>query len=133
MKAMKIEQTPSQKISLVAAALLGAAPLAFGLFGGGNGGHDLPILSMAVVATIFLAGVMAAAIGRRRSRHAVAVQSTIILVVSTLLAGLTAFVYNAGTGSDVWTAATLMGICLAASSVLLAVSRTPPRQEHAAG
>jgi hypothetical protein len=51
---------------------------------------------MAVASSLFAAGVLATAIGRRRSRHDVFVQSAVILVVATLLAGSTGFLLGRG-------------------------------------
>ncbi len=118
-----MKRSPIPRVSGVAAAILGAAPLVTGLLLALRTEDDRLILWMATGATFFTAGVLAAAIGRRRSRHAVIVQSTVIFVVSTLLAGVTAFLRGAGSGPGVWGVACAIGGCLAASSVLIAVAR----------
>ncbi|MEP7380857.1 MAG: hypothetical protein ABI910_04180 [Gemmatimonadota bacterium] len=84
---------------------------------------DLRVLWMAVVASLFSGGVLAAAIGRRRARRAVFGQSGGIFVVATLLAGLTAFANGATVDAGVWAMSVVMGLCLAASSALIALAR----------
>ena len=112
-----------QRALVLAAALLGAAPLGFGLCRRWQTGSD-SLLSMALAATIFTAGVLAANIGRRRSRKAAYSQATVILVVSTLLAGGTEYMLSGSSGSDVWTVAFLVGAVLSASSFCLWLSRS---------
>lgn len=81
------------------------------------------MLWMALAASLFAAGVMAASIGRRRSRHALMTQSTVILIVATLLAGGTGYLLGATRGPGVWLVAIVFGMCLAASSAVAAFSR----------
>ncbi|MBA2707121.1 MAG: hypothetical protein H0U59_04885 [Gemmatimonadaceae bacterium] len=118
-----MKRSPRQSLSLLAAVLLGAAPLGFGLFRAWSTGDDLRMVWMALAATIFAAGVLAASIGRRRSRHAVFIQSIVILVVSTLLAGTIGFLLGATAGPGVWMVAMVLGSCLASSSAFVAFSR----------
>ena len=118
-----MKRSPGQRLSRLAAALFGAAPLGFGLLLAGSTGHDHRIVWMALASSLFEAGVLAAAIGRRRSRHAVLIQSAVILVVATLLAGGSAFLLGATAGPGVWAVAIAFGFCLAAASVLEALSR----------
>jgi hypothetical protein len=110
-------------MSHFAAVLFGVAPFGFGLFRVWSTGTDYQTLWMAGVASVFAAGVLAAAIGRRRSRKAVFVQSMVIVVVATLLAAGTDFLLGATTGPGVWMVATVFGVCLAVSSVFVAFSR----------
>lgn len=119
-------QSTTQRFSIVAAILLGAAPIAFGLFRAWQTGSDYRMLWMALAATIFTAGVMAASIGRRRTRHSAYVQATVILIVSTLLAGAIGFFLGATAAFGVWAVALVLSGCLAASSVLIALSRSSP-------
>jgi hypothetical protein len=114
-------------MSLFAATLFGVAPLGFGLVRWWSTGADTRMLWMAVVASAFAFGVLVTAIGRRRSRHAVLVDASVILVVSTLSAGATGFVLGATAGPGVWMVALVQGACLAASSVLVAFARPTPR------
>jgi len=118
-----MNRSPRQSLSLLAAVVLGAAPLGFGLFRALSTGDDFRMVWMALAASIFAGGVLAASIGRRRSRHAVFIQALIILVVSTLLAGGTGFLLGATTGPGVWMVAVVLGSCLAASSTFVAFSR----------
>lgn len=122
-----MKRSPTQKLSLLAAALSGAAPLGFGLFRAWRTGSDVRILWMALASSIFAAGVLAAATGRRRTRHAVRIQAAVILVVATLLAGGTGFALGATTGPGVWAVGAVLGFCLAAASVLVEVSRPTVR------
>lgn len=116
-------RSTQQRMYLVAAVLLGAAPLAFGLVRAFTTRTDLRMVWMALAASIFAFGVLAAAIGRRRTRHAMWVQAIVILIVSALLAGGTGFVLGARAGPGVWAVALVLSICLAASSVMLEFSR----------
>jgi peptidoglycan/LPS O-acetylase OafA/YrhL len=112
-----------KRVALVAAAACGAAPLAFGLFRFWITGSDRRVLWMATTATLFMVGVLATAIGRRRARSAVTTQSTAILVVATLLAVGTGYLQGPTSGPGVWMIAVVFGLFLASSSVLVAVSR----------
>ena len=118
-----MKRSSTQRLSLVAAALFGAAPLGFGLFRAWQTGYDLRMVWMALVASLFAAGVLATAIGRRRTRHAVVVQSTVIFIVATLLAGCTGFLLGATAGLGVWPVAAVLSFCLAAANVLVEFSR----------
>jgi hypothetical protein len=117
-------QSPKQRMSFVAAVLLGAAPIGFGLFRRVQTGSDSRMLWMAVAATIFTAGVMAASIGRRRTLHAAYIQATIILIVSTLTAAAVGFFLGARAPFGLGAVALVLGSCLAASSVFVALSRS---------
>lgn len=118
-----MQRSPRQTTYLVVAALFGAAPLGYGLLRLLGPRHDYAGLWMALVASAFAAGVLAASIGRRRSRRAVLTQSLVILVISTLVAGPTAFISGATAAAGVWAVAFVMGLCLAASSFFIALSR----------
>lgn len=118
-------RTPQQRVGILAAAALALAPVGFGIYRALSTGDDYRMLWMALVASIFAGSVLTAALGRRRSRHAVITQSAAILVIATLLAGGTGFMLGATAGPGVWMVATVFGILLAGSSVLVAVSRPP--------
>jgi Na+/H+-dicarboxylate symporter len=122
-----MQRSPRQTMYLLAAVLLGVAPLGFGLLRVLGPRHDYTGLWMALAASIFAAGVLAASIGRRRSRHAVFIQAVVILVVSTLLAGGIGFALGATAGPGVWMVAFVLALCLAASSVFIAFSREAAR------
>lgn len=72
------QPTPAQRLALAGIVAFGAAPVTFGLFRYASTGWDLRQFWMALVATVFAAGVLAAAIGRRRSRQTALVQSAVI-------------------------------------------------------
>jgi len=78
---------------------------------------------MALVTSLFTAGVLAAAIGRRRTRRAVVRQAVIILIVATLLAVGTAYLLDATAGPGILAMSLVIGGCLAGTSVLVAYSR----------
>lgn len=118
-----MNRTPLQQIGLLAAAICGAAPLAVGLLQSSSAAQELPLAWMAAAATIFAAGILAAAVGRRRSRRATLFQTAMILVVGTLLAIGTARIFVPALGTPEWTAAVLIGVSLAAASALIAMSR----------
>lgn len=118
-----MKRSPRQTTYLVAAVLLGVAPSGFGLLRATSARQDYTGLWMALAASVFTAGVLASAIGRRRSRHAVFIQAAVILVISTLLAGGIGFALGATSGPGVWAVSFVLGMCLAASSVLIALSR----------
>lgn len=120
-------RSPAQQSSFVLAALLGVAPTAFGLFRGAVSGSGFQMLWMALVATSFAAGVLAAAIGRRRGRTAVMKDALVILFTATLLAGATGYVLSDMTGPSIWAVSLAFGVCLAASSVGVAYAR-PSKQ-----
>ena len=114
---------PRKQILLLAAILLGAAPLVYGFFRH-QAESDSHLVWMALIATIFTAGVLAANIGRLRTRKAAYSQATAILVVSTLLGGGTEYFLRGSTGADVWTISLLFGAMLSASSFCLWLSRS---------
>jgi hypothetical protein len=118
-----MKATRLQRFGLLAAAVCGATPLGFGLLQSSRAAQDLPVAWMSAAATMFAAGILAAAIGRRRSRRATLFQTTMILVVGTLLAVGTARLFVSALGTREWIAAALIGVCLAAASGLMAVSR----------
>lgn len=118
-----MKRSLTQQMYLLAAALLGAAPVAFGLVRIATTGYDRRMLWMALVASVFTAGVAAAALGRRRRRRAVFRQAVVILCVSTLLSGVMGFLLGATAGPGVWAVALVFSICLAASSICVAFSR----------
>ncbi len=119
-----MNRSRTQQLSLVTAAVFGAAPLAFGVVRAVASGGDLRMLWMAIIASVFAASVLVAAVGKRRTRQAVMTQATVILIVATLLAGGLGFMLGATAGPGVWAVALVLGLCLAASSVFIAVSRS---------
>jgi ABC-type Mn2+/Zn2+ transport system permease subunit len=108
---------------LLAAILLGAAPLVYGILRR-QAEPDSHLIWMAVAATIFTAGVLAANIGRLRTRKAAYSQATAIFVVSALLAGATDYFLRGSTGGKVSIISLLFGALLSASSFCLWLSRS---------
>ncbi|MEO7366753.1 MAG: hypothetical protein ABIZ36_02275 [Gemmatimonadaceae bacterium] len=112
---------------LIAAVLFSVAPLCFGLLRELGPRHTSDGLWMAIVASVFAAGVLASLIGRRRTRRAAVSQSLGILVICTLAAGATGFIAGATAGAGIWAVSFVMALCLAASSIFIALAReTPP-------
>lgn len=118
------KRSPKQQFSLVAAGILGIAPLALGLFRAITTGDDYRMFWMALVVTIFAAGVLGAAVGRRRSLHAALVQAIVILIVSTLLAASLGWMLGAQSLVAVGGVAFGFSLLLATASYLVAISRS---------
>ncbi len=124
-----MNQSPRRGIYLAAAVLLGVAPVVYGLLRLLSFRHDYRGLWMALAASVFATGVLAASIGRRRSRHAALTQSLIILVISTLVAGVAGFISGATAAAGIWAVAFVMGACVAASSLLIGLARATPAEK----
>ncbi len=118
-----MKRSPKQQFSFVAAGILGIAPLALGLFRAITTGDDYRMFWMALAVTIFAAGVLGAAVGRRRSLHAALVQAMVILIVSTLLAASLGWMLGAQSLVAVGGVAFGFGLLLATASYLVAISR----------
>ena len=119
-----MKRSPKQQFSFVAAGILGIAPLALGLFRAITTGDDYRMFWMALAVTIFAAGVLGAAVGRRRSLHAALVQAMVILIVSTLLAASLGWMLGAQSLVSVGGVAFGFGLLLATASYLVAISRS---------
>ena len=119
-------RTPAQRVALVGSALFGAAPLAFGLLRYASTGWDLRMLWMALIATVFAAGVLASAIGKRRSRQMALFQSAVIAVVGALLAWGTGYLLGATEGPGAWMVSAVLGFCLGVASECIVFSRVTP-------
>lgn len=117
-------RSPSQQLSFALAVLLGVAPTAFALIRGVVTDAGFGMLWMALVATSFAAGVLAAAVGRRRGRPAVVKDALVILCIATLLAAGTGYLFAVSSGPSIWAVSFAIGVCLAASSVGVAFART---------
>jgi len=124
-----VERTASQRIALAGAVLFGAGPLALGLSSYASTGWDLRVFWMGLVASVFAAGVLASAVGKRRARHMALFQSAVIAVVGALLAWGTGFVFDATEGPGAWMVSALIGLCLGVASECIVFSRATP--EHA--
>jgi len=118
-----MKRSPTQQASLVAAVLFGVAPMCFGLLRAWRSQYDFRMFWMALVATVFAFSVLVAAIGRRRSRHAVVIQALVIFVVSTVLSWGTGYALGAISGPGAWMVAVVFGFCLATASVFIAFAR----------
>lgn len=121
-----VERSTAQRISFVGAVLFGAAPIGFGLYRFLSTGYDLRLFWMALIASIFAAGVLASAIGKRRSRHQVLVQSVVIVLVGGGLAAGTGRMLGPTEGPGLWMVAAVLGILLGIASELMAFARVKP-------
>ena len=124
-----MERSPKRTMYLIAAVLFGIAPLCFGLLRELGPRQTSDGLWMALVASVFAAGVLASLIGRRRSRHAAFTQSLGILVICTLVAGATGFIAGATAGAGIWAVSFVMALCLAVSSVFISLAREAPAEK----
>ena len=125
------ERTPAQRVALAGVVVFGAAPVTFGLVHYASTGWDLRLFWMALVATVFAAGVLASAIGRRRSRQAALGQSAVIAVVGALLAWFIGFSIDAAGGPGTAMIAAAFGLSLGVASECLVFSRiTPGHANH---
>lgn len=115
---------PVQQLSLVGAVLFGIAPLAMGIVRARTTGDDTRMLWIAAVCSIFAAGVLLAAVGRRRSQHAAIFQGIVILIVGTLVGAGVGFLLGATSLVAVLGVSFAISLSLAISSVLVAFSRT---------
>ena len=116
-------RSPAQRASLLAAVLFGAAPLCFGLLRAWRTHYDFRMFWTALIATVFAFSVLVAAIGRRRSRHAVLVQALAIFLISAMLAWGTGYALGAISGPGAWMVAVTQGLCLAAASIFVEFAR----------
>lgn len=120
------QRTPVQRLALVGAVAFGAAPVTCGLFQYASTGSDLRPFWMAFVATVFAAGVLASAIGRRRSRQMALVQSAVIAVIGALLAWFTGFAIGTTEGPGAGMLAAAIGLSLGVASECIVFSRVTP-------
>lgn len=120
------ERTPAQRMALAGAVAFGAAPVTYGLFRYASTGWDLRLFWMALVATVFAGGVLASAIGKRRSRHIALVQSAVIVVVGALLAWFTGYSLGVTEGPGAGMVGAVLGLCLGVASECVVFSRVTP-------
>lgn len=118
-----MKRKPVQQLSLVGAVVLGVIPLTLGVVRAITTGDDYRMLWMAVVCSIFAAGVLLAAVGRRRSRRAALFQGFVILLVGTVVAVGVGYMLGATSAIDDLALSFGLSLCLAISSVLVAFSR----------
>lgn len=121
-----VERSTAQRLSFAGAVLFGAAPIGFGLYRSMSTGWDLSLFWMALMASIFAAGVLASAIGKRRSRHQVLVQSLVIVLVGAGVAVGTGMLLGPTEGPGVWMVGAVLGIMLGIASEMIAFARVKP-------
>lgn len=123
MNSLRTTRKPIQQLSLAGAVLFGAIPLALGVVRARTTGDDYRMFWMAMVCSIFAAGVLLAAVGRRRSRRAALFQGFVILLVGTIVAVGVGYMLGATSVVAVLGVSFGLSLCLAISSVLVAFSR----------
>jgi peptidoglycan/LPS O-acetylase OafA/YrhL len=117
-------RTPRQNLAFAGAVLFGSAPLVAGFMRRAQS-EDSTILWMAVIATLFTAGVLAAAIGQRRSKDTAKRQAYLIFAIATLLAVGLGYLLGVTPAAALWTTSAVMGLALAVASILVAYARRP--------
>lgn len=120
------QRSAAQRLAFAGSVAFGAAPVAFGLFRYASTGWDLRLFWMALAATVFAGGVLASAIGRRRSRQTALVQSAVIAVVGTLLAWFIGYSLGATEGPGAGMVAAAIGLSLGVASECVVFSRVTP-------
>jgi hypothetical protein len=123
-----MRRSPRQQAIYAVAILSAAAPFIFGLIRAVAAG-DLRMLWMALAASLGAAAVRMAGKKRTQTPNA-GLLSVATLLIATLLAGSTAYLLGATAAFGIWAVAVVLGLCLAASCALDALSR--PRGSQAA-
>jgi hypothetical protein len=102
--------------------LCAAAPFAFAVIRAVRTGNDLRYFWLAIVGALGAAVVIA--LGWARSSRALVAQCVATFVVATLLvAGVSFLLEGRAAGAGIWVVAVAFGLCFAASSALLLLSR----------
>lgn len=122
-----MQRSPTQRYHLYAAWLFGVAPIVFGLLQATLLGDDYVCFRMALAPSFFVAGLLAASIGQRRTRKAVRVQSISIFIGSTILSVITGLLFGATGLAGVVGYSAMFGAMYAIASILVARSRA---REH---
>ena len=115
-------RSPRQRALFALAILAAAAPFVFGLIRV-VGARDFRMLWMAFTASLGAAAVRIAGKRWTQTPHAVRSLSVATLLISTLLAGSTAYLLGATAAFGIWAVAGVLGLCLTASCALAALSR----------
>ena len=115
-------RSPREKIIYLVSILLAIAPFVAGLLRAISTGTDLRLLWMAFASCVGAAAGLALTSRGEPTKSALALFS-IVLVVATLVAGLVGFLLGATAGPGVWMVAVVLGLFLAASCALYALSR----------
>ncbi len=118
-------RTRNQTLSLFAAVLFGVAPLVYAI-AGLRIADDSRIFWMAAIATLFMGGLLSAAIGRRRGRRAVLLQALLTFGVSAFVSVLTAFMMGATAWPGILMVSGAFGLSLALSTLCVAWARPTP-------
>lgn len=120
-----MKRSVRQKAALVLSLAAAAVPVAFASMRALQTGTDLRAVWMALVSFLGAALVVALAQARQRTETSLFTRSVAILVVSSLLAGLTARLLGATALFGIWAVAIAFGSCWAVSHALAVLSRPP--------
>jgi peptidoglycan/LPS O-acetylase OafA/YrhL len=112
-----------QQVAYALSLVLAAAPFAYGLTGLLDAHYDLRKVSMAVAALFGAGAVIVFGEVRGRKAGANFAMSSLILVLSILLAGGAAVLLEDTEPFDGWTVAIVLGSCCAVSYSLYSLSR----------
>ena len=118
-----MRRSPREQIIYFLSILFAAGPFVAGLFRAISTGTDLRLLWMALAGAFGAAAVIAVMRDRSGQSKSVLALSAVVLVVATIAAGLAGFLLGAKAGPGVWMVAVVLGLFLAASCALYALSR----------
>ena len=103
--------------------LFAVAPFVAGFVRARSTGTDLRLLWMALASALGATAVIAVTRARGAQSKSVLALSAAVLVVATVAAGFVGFLLGATAGPGVWMVAVVLGVFLAASCALYALSR----------
>lgn len=118
-----MRRSPREQLIYFLSILFAVAPFVAGLFRAFSTGTDLRLLWMAFASVLGAAAAMAVAKARGGQPKSVRTLSAVVLVFATLAAALVGFLLGATAGPGVWMVAVVLGLFLAASCALYALSR----------
>ena len=112
-----MRRSPRETAIFALSLLFAAAPFGFGLIRAVSA-RDLRMLWMACAA--FVGAALLRMVGKDRGRKSddVVRPAAVTLVVTTALAGLTAYLLGATAAAGIWPVALVLGLCLATSHAL---------------
>lgn len=118
-----MKRSPREQIIYLLSILFAIAPFVAGIFRAISTGKDLRLLWMAFAAALGTTAVIAVMNARGGRSNSVLTRSIFVLAVATLAAGAVGFLLGATAGPGVWMVAVVLGLFLAASCALYALSR----------
>jgi dolichol kinase len=116
-----MKRSPREWLLYFLSILFAAIPFAFGLIRAVSTGYDVRYLWMALAS--LLGAVIAVRTARNRKPTGVLALSASVLIIASVLAGLTAFLLGARSVAAAGIVALAFGSCWGASNALYALSR----------